>query len=271
MATPVEGTGNVDPSGSVQGDPSNNTPGPNPAWNDALSVIPEQFHAAVTPHFQKWDQAANSRIESLNAQYEPYKAYIDHGITPDVISQGLGILQVLEENPQAVYDALAAQLGVNTPQTPETAPQTPTGENNENVVLPPGWDRLNQGVEAMAQHLLMAEQQKAEAAASAQLEADLKRVEEKYGSFNPDLFLPYLSSAIDKNMTIDKAAESYFAALDGHNKQVQAAQPYAPTILGANSGGGAGLPSNNIDVAKLSDAERKNLVVEMLRRNASNG
>jgi hypothetical protein len=270
MGTPVEPTdpGTEIPTEEVQGEitPDNtpdNTPGLNPAWNDVLNLLPEQFHSVVTPHFQKWDQAANERITNLNTQYEPFKPFVEHNISYDDLANGIRFVNLVNENPQLFYEQLGTALGIEkTETTPET--QTPTGEEENSVNLPPGYENLRQGVELMAQRMLEAEEAQRQQEASAELEAELKAVETKYGKFNEDLFMPYLSTAIDKGLTVAQAADSYFNAINSTVQQAQAQRPYAPKLLSANSGGGAGLPSQNIDVTKLSDSDRKALVVRML-------
>jgi len=89
MSFPVDGQVQ-DESGS-----SGEVSGPNPAWNDVLSVLPEQFHSVVTPHFQSWDQAAQTRVEQANArvkEFEPYNAFIEHGIEPGELENGLRLM-----------------------------------------------------------------------------------------------------------------------------------------------------------------------------------
>lgn len=271
MATPVEGTESetvVDPNvETVQGDV---TPGPNPNWESVLNLLPETLHSAVTPHFAEWDKAANSRIESLTEQYKPYESFREHGIGDEDLMAGLRLINMLNENPQEFYNQLAASLGANgiQQQQPTATPEVPATGEEGTPQLPPGYENLQQGVELMAQRMLDAENAQKQAQASAQLETDLKRIETKHGQFNPELFLPYLSTALDKGLTVDKAAESYFALQTQQFSQTQAAQPFAPKILGANSGGGTGLQSNAIDPTKLDSKQTKELVVEMLRRAA---
>lgn len=266
MGTPVEpqDNGNTDPTVEVQG--NTETPGPNPAWNDVLSVIPEQFHSAITPHFQKWDQAANARIESVNQQYADYKPFVDHSIGRDQLEQGLRLMQMINDNPQQVYEALAQSLGVQQQPSNESNPNdSATGnENQQQYELPPDYATLKQGVEKMAEMMMQQQREREEAVAEANLDRELKSIREKYGDFNEAHFLPYLSNAVERNLTPMQAAESFFAMRDEIIKGSQQA-PYAPKILGSNSGNGAGLPSNKIDVSKLSRGETKNLVVEYLK------
>lgn len=271
MATPVEGIedpGNVDPSGEVQTDPSitpdTNSPGLNPAWNDVLNLLPETFHNVVTPHFAKWDQAANERITSLNTQFEPYKPFIEHNIGYEDLAAGIRFMNLLNENPQMFYEQLGATLGVENKKTENTTETEPVIDPENPVTLPPGYEKLQQGVELMAQRMLAAEEAQRQQQANAELEADLKRIEQKHGKFDSAIFLPFLSDALGKGKTVDQAAQAYFDSMSTSVQNAQAQRPYAPKLLGGSSGSGAGLPSNNIDVTKLSDGERRALVVKML-------
>lgn len=268
MATPVEGveSGNGIPVGEVQGEPTTpveNTPGPNPNWDSVLNLLPENFRSVVTPHFQEWDDNAKKRIETIKTDYADYETFREYGIGRQDLESGLRLMQMMNDDPKQVYDALAAQLNIQIPVTPEAVPVVT--EEGETPVLPPGYDKLQEGVELMAKRMLASEQAQQEDAANKQLETELATVEQKYGKFIPELFLPYLSNKLGEGLSVDKAAEQFFAIQGQIQQQTIAAQPYAPNVLGGNSGGGAGLPSSNIDPAKLDATERKNLVVQMLR------
>lgn len=273
MGTPVENNGPEETPTieQVQGNPSipEGTPGPNPSWEPVLNLIPENLHSVITPHFQEWDQAANKRIESVNTKYKDFDPFIEHGISAEDLAQGVRLINVLNTNPKVIYEALAQQLNpvAGEEEEPEETPEAPGG----NYQLPPNYEQLQQGVELIAQRMLDAEKSQREAAESAQLEKEIQAAEAKFGKLNPQLFLPFLSNAINENpnITTEKAAESFVQLMGGALQTTQAQQPYAPNLLGSNSGGGAGLPSQAIDPRKLNSTETKALVVEMLKRNAA--
>lgn len=276
MGTPVEdaGSGNTDPTEAVQGitPDQSDSPGLNPAWESVLNQLPAEFHKVVTPHFAEWDKAANARVEGVNSQLERYKDYqrfVDHGIDGETLTQGLNIYQMINENPKAVYEALAQQLNITNPAPESASAGAGSADYTEEASqynLPPDYEKLQAGVETMAGMLLQQQQEREQAQATAELESDLANVKSKYGEFNEAHFLPYLSHALGNGETVEKAAENFFAMRDELARQAQA--PYAPKVLGANSGGGSGLPSNQINVRELGPKERRALVVQMLERNA---
>ncbi len=266
MGTPAEPTGEGT---GINPDAGDNSPGPNPAWEPVLSVLPEQFHSVVTPHFQEWDKAAQQRIESVNSQlsqYEPYNKFVEHGITPEEVEQGLRLMYEINNNPRNVYDALAEAYKYNAQQ-----PETPVANNDNGEVdpdnplaqLPPEvLAQLGQQgdlLQTVAQIVLNDATAKQESAADADLENELSAAREKHGEFDER----YVLAMMQNGYSADEAAQEF-----QNFQQSIAPKPFAPTVLGNNSGGGAGLPSNAIDVTKLSQKDTRSLVAQYLQQAA---
>jgi hypothetical protein len=229
MGTPIEPSGEVQ--GGNDGGTVENAPGPNPAWADVLGVIPESLHPAVTPHFEKWDQSAQQRIESLNqqvTQFESYKPFVESGISPQDLEQGLQLMYQLNTNPQGVYQALAEAYGF----------------------------AQQQGLELVAQTILQQQQQKIEAEADAEVDAELKQLKEKHPGISEEFALALMVNGFDVN----QVGERWQAMSQGLLQQNP--RPFAPSVLGTN-GGGTGLPSQAIDPRKMSGVDRRNLVAQM--------
>lgn len=258
MATPVEG-------GEVQGTESaaagESSPGPNPAWSEALSAIPEQFHSVLTPHFQQWDQSAQQRIESVNEQlkqYEAYKDFVDNNVPAEELVQGYQLLYQLNQNPQAVYDALKEAYGFDP--SGEIEGEEEGEEEDPNSVDPiygQKLQNLEQGLDLVAQTLLQQEQAKIQAKADAELDAELSALKQKFPNFDER----YVLSLVANGATMEEAAQAYESLTQ--NILQQNPRPFAPQVMG-NSGGGTGLPSQAIDPVKLSDKERRALVAQMV-------
>jgi hypothetical protein len=249
MGTPIEG-------GQVQGDPEN-TPGPNPAWESVLNIIPEEFHGAITPEFQKWDQAAQSRIEQVNnslKEYEAYKPFHELGISADEIEQGLRLMYEINNNPQSVYDALASAYNFGQQQTPEEGPNP---EELPEGITPELMEKLNSQegtLKALAQIVLNDAQAKQDAQAEAELDRELNELRERIGDFDEN----YVTALMLNGASAEEAGNAFVAL-----KQSLSPKPFAPTVLG-NSNGGTGLPSNAIDPTKLTSKDTRSLVVQML-------
>jgi hypothetical protein len=257
VATPID-------DGSVQGtdvDGGNeSSPGLNPAWGEALSAIPEQFHGVLTPHFQQWDQAAQKRIESANEQlksYEGYKDFVDHGISAEDLAQGYQLMYQLNTNPQAVYSALAEAygLGGNEAESEEVEEE----EEESSTFQDPRVDQLQEGLDLVAQTILGQQQREEAQRADAELDAEIEGLKAKHPNFDER----YVLSLVANGATFEEAAQSY-EKLVGNILQ-QNPRPFAPQVMG-NSGGGTGLPSQAIDPRKLSGVERRNLVAQMVQQ-----
>lgn len=267
MGSPIEP---ID-GGQVQGgnpDAGDNTPGPNPAWSEVLDLLPEQFHSVVTPHFTKWDQSAQSRIEAANnslKDYEPYKPFLEHGITSDEMEQGLRILYEINNNPRNVYDALAEAYKYNA-QAQESPVANPNGEGEEEnplAQLPPEvMSQLGQQgdlLQTVAQIVLNDANAKQAAQADNELDAELNALKERIGDFDEG----YVLAQMQNGYSAEDAGNAFLALKQSFIQN----QPFAPGILG-NSNGGSGVPSNAIDPTTLSSKDTRSLVAQMLEQAA---
>lgn len=252
MATPIEpGNEEVQGNTSDQGD----SPGLNPAWNDVLSILPEQFHSVVTPHFSKWDSEAQKRVESANSslkEFEGFKPFVEHGISTDELEQGLRLMYEINNNPQSVYEALGNAYSFG--QAPGGSAETSEEEDDEapyGAEDDPRYNQLQQGLELVSKIVLNDAKAKQDAQADMELNNELSSLTEKFGDYDMD----YVLTKMMNGMSGEDAVAAY--------QKLVTPKPFAPTILG-NSGGGSGLPSNAIDPTKLSGKETRNLVAEML-------
>jgi hypothetical protein len=261
MGTPIESGAGEEVQGNIPD--QDNSPGPNPAWNDVLSVLPEQFHSVVTPHFQKWDQSAQSQVEKANnslKEFEGFKPFAEHGITPDEIEQGLRLMFEINNNPQNVYQALgnAYNFG-NSPGAGNAASAEDDDEGiDQSTIDPDILNKLNQHdglLQAVSQIVLNDAQAKQAATADAELNSELDKLREDHGDYDED----YVLTKMMNGMSGEDAVGAYKALVAQF-----APKPFAPTLLGNNSGGGSGIPSNAIDPTKLSGPETRNLVAQML-------
>lgn len=262
MATPVEG-------GEVQGtEPGNGageeSPGLNPAWGEALSAIPEQFHQVLTPHFQQWDQAAQQRIESVNqqlSQFDPYKPFVENQIAPEDLEQGLQLMYQLNANPQAVYNALAEAYGFNA-QASEGQPEE--AESEEQTFQDPRVDQIQQGLDLVAQTILQQQQQKLEAEAEAQIDAELGELKQKFPGISEEFALSLMINGFDVN----QVGEHWQGVTQ--NILQSNPRPFAPSVMGTSTGG-TGLPSQAIDPRQLNSKDTRALVARMVQAQMADG
>lgn len=262
MGTPIEQPGNDEVQGGNP-DAGDNTPGPNPAWEPVLSVLPEQFHSVVTPHFQKWDQSAQERIESVNTQlkaFEGYNKFTEHGITADEVEQGLRLMYEINNNPQSVFDALKEAYKFGENPTP-VANDEEDGDNPLAQLPPEVMAQLSQHddlLKTVSQIVLNDANAKQAAVADNALEKELSDLKEKHGEYDEEFVLTKMLNGA----SAEDAVKSYQDLV-----QRVTPKPFAPSVLGGGNGGG-GIPSNAIDPTKLSRTDTKSLVAQMLEQAA---
>lgn len=255
MATPIE------PTGDVQGAETESAPGPNPAWGEALSAIPEQYHSVLTPHFQQWDQQAQSRIENVNSQlsqYDPYKPFVENGISAQDLEQGIQLMYQVNQNPQAVYSALAEAYGFGDNSEVESEEE---GDETTTQFQDPRFDQLQNGLDLVAQTILQQQQQKLESEAESQIDAELADLKQKHPGISEEFALSLMVNGFD----VDQVAQHWTNV--SQNILQSNPRPFAPNVMGS-SGGGTGLPSQAIDPRTLDGKATRSLVVQML--NAAN-
>lgn len=246
--------------GQVQGD---DTPGPNPAWNDALSVIPEQFHSQVTPIFQQWDSAAQQKIESVNKalqDFEEYKPFVEHGISAQELEQGIRLMYELNNNPQNVYEALAKAYNFGGDGL--SSETEGDGDDSEDSADDPRYAELQNHLELVSQIVLNDAQAKQAAQADMELDKELEDLKSQYGDYDER----YVLALMQNGMSGEEAVQSFIEL-----KNSMSPKSFAPNILGGGSSSGAGLPSNAIDPTKWSPKETRQAVVEMLKASRQQG
>lgn len=256
MSTPEEIT-SVSDTGEITGSES---PGINPAWNEVLEVLPSQFHTLVTPHFQKWDQAAQGRIEEVNGKFKDYEAYsplVEHGVNMEQVQQALLLAQEINTNPRAIYDALDNAYNYSGQPGEVTTVAEPEAQTSN---IPP---ELQEQVNLLTQHILNQEEQRVSAQTEAALDKELNALAEKF----PDVELskPVENFILSTMYTKEISAEAAMKEFMDLRATITPA-PFAPRVLG---GSGGGVPSSQqIDPKTLSSKDRVALVADMLRRSA---
>lgn len=262
MTTPVEGTGPVEDNGSIGGaitEPE--APAVNPAWNDVLNVLPEQFHPIVTPHFQRWDNSAQQRIEQANAQLKEWEAYQplrEHGISMEDVTNGLRYMQAINQDPRAVWQALGDAYGL----TAEQAQQAVEGNEGEEDPYAAQFAELQNGLNVVAQHQLQQAEVKARAEAEAELDNQLAQIKSAIGDNYDEGYTLWL---LNSDLSVEQAIAAHS---DMVNRLLQQnPRPFAPNVMGANSGGGmgAGIPSQQIDPRTMTSNQSKQAVIAMLQ------
>ena len=265
--------------------------GINPAWEPIREVLGDDlFNVNVRPHLQKMDESAHTRITNLNNElkgFEGFKPFVEQGLTPQAIQQSMELAQLIEANPQQVYDFLGQHLGVApAEEEPEGLEQFGAGQDGAMQLPQAVLDQL--AASQQFQQEYMAEQQRQqemqqqaqwEAEATQQLDQEMSTFLQKNPTFTEadkgelfraqyDLLKRLEAQGINRMPTLDEAAAelqqraAYFTQRFGAGNG-------APSPLPTTTGGD--IPGQQPNVAKMSKHDLNDLVAQTLATaNAAN-
>jgi hypothetical protein len=230
--------------------------GVHPAWNELLSVLPQESHEQAIPVLKKWSQGVDSGFQKVHQQYAPFKSYIDQGIDPEVINYGMNLYNQVETNPTALFSALAEALGYEVSDL-EGNPNEPGEEEGEGVELPPQVQaqlaELMERDETIAQ-FIMQQQEEAQISGEEQiLEEEIADLHQKYkdekGYDFDDLWV--LSRYEGGDDDLETAVQEFYTAMDtvmGNQNR-----PKPPVLLGS----GGSLPSGGKKPGSMTGEETR--------------
>lgn len=256
--------GNVGGAGAGDG-----TQGGNPAWQEFYQAVPQEYHEAVTPLLQKWDQGVNQRFTQVQQEYAPWNNVIQSGNTPDDVTLALNVLQTMVNNPREIYDALNSQYnfadqttGQGSNNNQGAGANTSQGQNEPDLqtAYDQRFQQVEQNFQRLAQFMLDKQQTDVEAQEDAQLDAELAGLRKKHGDFDED----YVLSKMYSGHSAEEAVQMYQQFLQ---RAHSAAQP-RPLLLGQGGGAAPGLQK---DPRKMTDNEAKSSALQMvMAMNAAN-
>jgi len=190
------GAGSGESAGYQPGATPEQSSGTNGAWAEMLGAIPREFHPVITPHLQKWD----SNYGQLAQQYAPWKkTFADQGKTAEDLVAAQKLYDLVNANPELVYQRLAQHLEElrasqpgytpqavgQEPDQPDYSVEAPDGEFDD-----PRLTQMYQQMQQMNQFIMQQQQQAQEYQAAAyqqqlsqnyeqQMDAGIRQILEK--------------------------------------------------------------------------------------------
>lgn len=255
----------VDNTGSgVQGGGQAQGTGYNPNFQPLLNDVPQDLHDKILPHLQQWDKGVNERFEQLQSTYAPWKGILNSGATPDMLQNGLNILNLLERDPESLFKALKdnyqfdqqqqqVQAGQGQSSPPQQAPTEPDPYSQYDA----RFQQVDQNFQTLAQHVLDMRHAEENAAMDAAIASEFATAHKKLGAFDDNWVRAYCIA--DPNLSIEQAAQNYQS---WHRSEL--AKHGARPLISGSSGSG-GVPGNTVDVTKLSGQQTRGLVADMIR------
>lgn len=228
--------------------------GGNPAWNPFLQFVPEDRRSEAANVLRDWDKS----YQTVQEKYKPWEDLSKQGIDPNAAITGVQLLNLIDTQPQVVYETLKNYLEKNN-LLPAGEPM-PTdsiqeeGDNQNLDELDPKLQKLEQQVQVLAQIALAQKEEKERQQQDQAVEKELTSLRKKVGDFPEEEILMRMSHY---GLSAEEAYKKYM----GHVEEIRKRRP-APTLLGA----GSTIPSRNINPTKLSEQETRSLVTDYLKQ-----
>lgn len=232
--------------------------GVHPAWNEVLGVIPQELHSQVTPHFQKFDKNHHESLQKVHQEYEPWKPIIKAS-DPETTQFAIQLLNTLETDPKTVYKAIQDHYKDQLGDLLQPPPGQGQGEPNKDLEDKPWLNdlaELRQQNEMLTRAMTSQHQAQQNAAADRALDEELSAAQKKHGEFDEQYVLSLMNV---RKMSADEAVTAWKQSIQTYAEKMGFAGP-KPFFMG----GGSAVPGTNVDLKKASDAETKDVVIQML-------
>ena len=240
---------------------TNEGSGENPSWQELYAVLPDSLHSVVAPVLEKWEsgtQAKFTQYADTQKSYEPYQQFIDNNVGSDQIEQALSVAQLIDQDPQAFMEQMKAYFGSN--ETPQ--PDTESDDNSDSfdtekydLSTDPQFKQIQEQQNTIAGYLANQMQSQQAAQEDAQLDSYINELTTKYGEFDQDYVFGMALNGVD----LEQAVKQYGTLVENiRNKP--AADSGLPNIVSPSGG----MPSEHVNPADMSDAQRKALVMSVL-------
>lgn len=254
-------TGNTETVSESQGSPDNSFA------NEVLSNLEgysDAEKATLERYMSDIDGQITSRFQEIHKQYEPFK-----GMDPEAVQEGLALVQLVQSNPQGVFDMLGEALQhpafLDSGEEEETLEQEPpgTGETEYGNVPQALLDRLDRQeaiLESLAESAVARQTEQQEADEAAALDKELEDLHNEHGNFNEKWLLSFAAA---NEVDLATALPEYQAFVEEIMESFQAPKAPSPTL----SGGDFALPTQK-KPSELDGKQVKDLVAQLI--NADN-
>lgn len=174
-------------------------------WDEYLNRIPEEVRGDVEPVFRDWDANTTRKFQEhaeYRKQWEPLEAIGVNQRDPETLEWAMQFVDALED-PSAIqrwFSEYAEQNGLTPAQQQEMEQEyvDPTVESLVEQRLAQQLGPVAQQMQELADWRSAQEQQRAEAEASAQIEAQLEDLKDKHpNEFDRDLVEMFVANHMD--------------------------------------------------------------------------
>lgn len=234
--------------GQVESQPDTSNTAP---WSNYLTDLPDSVKPLVEPIFRQWDADTTKRFQSVHSEYEslkPYQEIVSAGWDYNDVQQAIQLAATLNDNPQAIYDALVENYGYGQEQGQEA--------EQEVEQVDPRFAQLEQMTNQMAEIMVAQQAEQTAKREDAELDTLLSSLKTEHGDYDEKFVLA--------RMFAGDSPQEAVAAFQQAIGTYAANRPAPPVIMGS----GGGLPSQTVNPASMSERDRKALITQMLAQAA---
>jgi len=243
-------------------------------YDSYLSQVPEALRDQIKPAFEQYSEKLKGSVDEQYGQLAPLKEYIDQGYTPQHFGAGLEVLQAINNNPEQVFQGLLEnypdlaqqflqQQQQQTPQFQQNPQQQQVPSGNEEDPYESRFSQIDQVLQLLTQGLTQQQSDYQSQQQAAQEQQELQQFQKQLDELAPEdkFHRPFILSYIAQGQSPQQAIQSYNEWQTGQTQRQNSLG--APIVAPA---GGGGLPSESIDTSKLTDQQRKDLMIQYMQR-----
>lgn len=260
---------------------------------DFLQRVPPEHRPILEPYVKQWDAGVTRRFQELHGRLQPWEQL---GADPETVQQALQVFELLDSNPQMLYEFLQQELGLSPqqaaqqvvqqqgypaspsqgyPQVPQPSqyPQQQTYGGQQNQLgqvqgLPPEFQQkfetFERTLQALAEHTLMQHQAQQQAQEDSQLDQYLNQLRQEFGDFDEDYVLVKMHQGMDGGAAVQEYLGLVQQAMNQAGRSGQSVQ--LPTLSGTGAA-----PQEPQTVTKLKSNDVKSIVANLLEQVNSQG
>lgn len=236
----------------------------NPAWEEALSAIPPEFHPHLKEHFGKWDGGVQQRFQKVQQQYAPYKEYADLNVDPTEINEAMQFRHLLQTQPEEVFKWMQEQYKFGAPVSQgQEEEESLELDENESFFKDPRYQEVANKAAFAEQAVRQFNQQSAENAANEAVKAETTQVQDQFPGLDIKDVATYalgISQQTGKVPNLIQAAEAMSKYIP--EAPVERVSDSAPPVIGGNKGLPSAIPPN---YGAMTSSERSERFAELMK------
>lgn len=241
-------------------------PAGHPAWEEALSAVPEEFHPHLRDHLGRMDKGAQDRFQKVQQQYAPYKELAELKVNPDEINEAMQFRHLLQTQPEEVFKWMQEQYKFGQAESQgqeDNAEETLELDENEAFFKDPRYVDVANKAAFAESAIQQFNQQAVDAKVNEQVRSETKQVQDEFPGLDISAVATYaigLSQQSGKMPNLYEAAQ----AMSGFIPQQPAprASDSAPPVINGNRG----LPSAAAPkFGAMTSDQRSAHVAELMR------